>query len=130
MPQQQNQMIKKNNRIWSSKSSNQIPAQSVAPVPTPLPTAIPENAQIVPYEPQWDDNPDLDLLTMLAELANDEKVAQVTPKPTTWTYQTNWCNKDILRCSVDAESERSPLILLKSNHLNIKCTILMLKVHI
>ena len=63
--------------------SNQILAQNITPVPTPPPPAIPENAQIVPYEPQWDDTPDFDLLTMLAELENDQKVAQITPNLTT-----------------------------------------------
>ena len=63
--------------------SNQILAQNITPVPTPPPPAIPENAQIVPYELQWDDTSDFDLLTMLAELENDQKVAQVTPKLTT-----------------------------------------------
>ena len=90
MSKELNKVINKTNEELEQEKQLVIEAPpSPPPITSVTPPVIPSNVEgaIVPFEPNWDDEPDFDLMQMVSDL-EDGMLAQIQPPKTNTNNST------------------------------------------
>ena len=87
MSKELNNVVNKTMEQLEKESQDEQLAIEAPPLVAPALITPPKNQQnveatIVPFEPNWDDEPNFDLLQIVSEL-EEGKLPQIQPKPTT-----------------------------------------------